>query len=376
VAVVTTSPHPRILISLNRHAAEAVMKMKRTIDRLTGNEDGATLVFVGLLMVSLFLFMALAVDVGMMFSARAEAQRAADSAALAGASAFLDVPAPQREETAKTRGEDYATRNLMMRQPIAPEEVSISLVASANGATRVRAEVVREEVPMRFARLLNIPFVRIGAAAEAEALNASNANCLKPFALPDQKFGPDDWGKLVKIWVVGGEEHVLVGFNDNEPPGLGNIKDHIAAKCIDGNSAALGDNLLWEKPGSANPGQGGDGVGQVMNGMKELLDHPPLTWNDGPNGHVDGSFVQEDWASSKRVGNVVLYAGTEGKEPGTNQVEVVNFARVYFSHDENKGANPNEPYTVWGRIFPVDGQPGSCPGGECSENTFLLRLVK
>ena len=58
--------------------------------RRLGNERGATLVFLAVSLGALFGFMALAIDLGMMYVAHEDAQRAADAGALAGASAFLD----------------------------------------------------------------------------------------------------------------------------------------------------------------------------------------------------------------------------------------------------------------------------------------------
>ncbi|MGH2394838.1 MAG: pilus assembly protein TadG-related protein, partial [Candidatus Limnocylindria bacterium] len=49
------------------------------------DERGSTIVFVSLAMAALLSIVALAVDVGMLYTARGEAQRAADAAALAGA---------------------------------------------------------------------------------------------------------------------------------------------------------------------------------------------------------------------------------------------------------------------------------------------------
>ena len=57
------------------------------------DERGGTLVLVAVVIVALFGFAALAVDVGMGYTASEEAQRAADAGALAGASAFLDFQA-------------------------------------------------------------------------------------------------------------------------------------------------------------------------------------------------------------------------------------------------------------------------------------------
>ena len=64
---------------------------RRFLDPLK-NERGATIVFVSLLMAAVLGMAALAIDVGMLYNARAEAQRAADSAALAGAGSLMVAP--------------------------------------------------------------------------------------------------------------------------------------------------------------------------------------------------------------------------------------------------------------------------------------------
>ena len=52
------------------------------------NEQGATLMFVALMLISFISIFALAVDVGLWLNTRSEAQRTADAAALAGAGIF------------------------------------------------------------------------------------------------------------------------------------------------------------------------------------------------------------------------------------------------------------------------------------------------
>jgi hypothetical protein len=317
---------------------------------------------------------AFAIDTGMLFSARSDAQRAADTAALAAASAFFDASVDGRPALAEERGVDFATRNDMLHSGIAPEEVAIELVINTPSIMRARATVRREEVSTFFAGIWGMKTLPVAAVAEAEVRNTATADCLKPFALPDQDFSPGSgyvYGDLVEIWVVGGEDYVLVGFNDNEPPGLGNIQPFITDKCTDGQSAAMEDELLWEKPGSATGGQGGDGVGQVMNGMKDLLASDNLTYDPATK-----TFSKEEWWSSPRVGNVVLYDYDSYKDPGINQIVVKNFARVYFSHDSGQAGNPNNPYTVWGRIFPMEGLLDDCEGEGCAANAFTIRLVK
>jgi hypothetical protein len=349
--------------------------------RLDGRRSGAVIVVVAITLVLIVGMAAFAIDTGMLLSARADAQRAADAAALAAASAYFDAPVAERAALAEARGTDFATRNALLKSQIAADEVAIALLTNTEATLRVRATVARPEVSTFFAGIWGITSLPVSAAAEAEVGGAISADCLKPFALPDESFGPSQttykWGDLVEIWVVGGEDHVLVGFNDNEPPGLGNIEPYISQKCVDGQTAAMGDELLWEKPGNVKDGQGGDGHGQVKKGMDALLaSDPNLVYNETTGKFNRNGVIDDDWASSTRVGNVVLYDYDLYKDPGINQVKVTNFARVYFSHTTGQAANPNNPYTVWGRVFPLDGLAGECEVEPCPANLKRIRLVK
>jgi hypothetical protein len=343
---------------------------KMTLD---GRRSGAVIVVVAITLVLIVGMAAFAIDTGMLLSARADAQRAADAAALAAASAYFDAPLAERAALAEARGTDFATRNELLKSQVAAGEVAILLVTNTAATLRARATVRREAVPTFFAGIWGIRTLPVAATAEAEVGGAISADCLKPFALPEQDFTSGDrWGELVKIWVVGGEDYVLVGFNDNEPPGLGNIEPFISQKCVDGQTAAMDDNLLWEKPGNVTDGRGGDGNGQVRNGMNRLLaSDTGLSYNEST-----GTFNRDDWASSPRVGSVVLYDYDAYKDPGINQIRVSNFARVFFSHTTGQAANPNNPYTVWGRVFPLDGLAGECEVEPCPDNLKRIRLVQ
>ena len=353
-------------------------------DRKLKSRDGAVIVVVALMIVVIIGMAAFAIDIGMLLSARADAQRAADAAALAAASAYMDAPLADRQTLAEARGTDFATRNEMLHDGIAAGEVQIVMVTNTAATLRVRATVRRPAVSTFFAGIWGKNTLPVAAAAEAEVRSALGADCLKPFALPDTDFPATGeggkWGQPVKVWVVGGEEYVLVGFNDNEPPGLGNIEPFISNKCVDGQSAALEDELLWEKPGNAQPGQGGDGVGQVRNGMEKLLASDPTLEYDpeSPSGFSRDGVPEYNWGDSPRVGNVVIYNYDEMKASGTSDLRVLNFARVFFDYDENKGANPNNPYTVWGRVFPAAGTAGGgVLGADCTlPGSCVIRLVQ
>jgi Tfp pilus assembly protein PilX len=146
------------------------------------DERGSVTVMVALAMVALIGLLALGVDLGALFNARSEAQRAADAAALAGASAFLEHQQSNARTIAERRATEFATSNAIRGEPIAPEELAVSV--DLERAT-VRAAVRRDGVPTWFARLLGVDAVDVGAEATAWAAPAGAAQCVKPFAVPD-----------------------------------------------------------------------------------------------------------------------------------------------------------------------------------------------
>lgn len=159
-------------------------------------ERGATLVSVTLLL-AVFLGMgAIAIDIGMANAAAADAQRAADAAALAGASAFIDYPnylespadSVRTDSAARARVYEVALSHFMKADPIDSSEVYITYLPSEDPA-KVRVGIARPGIITWFAHIFGINELIIGrkAAAVAESQAASN-NCMKPFLLPDRWF--------------------------------------------------------------------------------------------------------------------------------------------------------------------------------------------
>ena len=93
------------------------------------NERGATIALVAVSLTAMLGMGALAVDLGMLRKARVDAQRTADAAALAGASAFIDnnVPLAARDD-ARERALDYANRNYV-------GGTTVNVDSSAGGTT-------------------------------------------------------------------------------------------------------------------------------------------------------------------------------------------------------------------------------------------------
>lgn len=149
---------------------------------MMGSRRGSVTVVVALALTVLVALMALAIDLGALFNARSEAQRAADAAALAGASAFLEYQDAAATQPARTRAVEYATSNEIRNLFVHQDEVTVWVDTDSS---TVRAAIRREGVPTWFAGLFGIDAVDIGAEATAWAGNAGAAQCVKPFAVPD-----------------------------------------------------------------------------------------------------------------------------------------------------------------------------------------------
>jgi len=156
--------------------------MTKTPRPIWRNEKGAATVLVAVSLAALVSMMALGIDIGMLFNAKSEAQRAADSAALAGASAFLDFPAKEAPKPAQQRAVEYAIQNQIRNEAVEESEVAVQV--NVDSAT-VTVTVRRSGISTWFAKLLSVSEVAISATATAQASNAGVAQCLKPFAVPD-----------------------------------------------------------------------------------------------------------------------------------------------------------------------------------------------
>ena len=164
------------------------------------DEGGSATVIVALTMAALIGLLALGIDLGALFNARSEAQRAADAAALAGASAFLEYQHENARRVAVERATEFATSNDIRSTPIAPEDVAVSVNVDSS---TVRVSVRRDGVPTWFARLFGVDAVNVSAEATAWAGAAGAAQCLKPFAIPDMWEETSDDLNGNRIWDEG-----------------------------------------------------------------------------------------------------------------------------------------------------------------------------
>jgi Flp pilus assembly protein TadG len=168
--------------------------------RLTGfrkfarDESGFSLVFVGLGCMAFVAASMLAIDVGMLMTARSQAQNAADAGALAGATALAFDDWNDRSATgpAVVNAIAAAQANKVIGETVSVAPADVEFVNDPTGQpSRVRVHVWRNAahnnpVSTLVAQYFGIKTADISAVAMAEASPANAMTCVKPFTIPDK----------------------------------------------------------------------------------------------------------------------------------------------------------------------------------------------
>src|SRR5215831_18185338 len=90
-------------------------------------QDGFVLIVVAALLAALTGFLALAVDIGVLYSARTSAQEVADAASLAGAFTFINDTQSPQPQTASNHALQVALNNSILGQPVAAAGVNVNV---------------------------------------------------------------------------------------------------------------------------------------------------------------------------------------------------------------------------------------------------------
>ena len=160
------------------------------------SQDGIVLFMTAAGLVALLGFMALAIDAGMLYTARADCQKIADAAALAGAKeAFFYTPTDP-VATAQTAAVSAARANYV------PRDSNDNRLQTANIVVRTAERTVQVTVtrtaanlnPVQtfFGKIFGINSVDVSAMATAEVYRPTvggpifGSKCIKPWLLPDQ----------------------------------------------------------------------------------------------------------------------------------------------------------------------------------------------
>jgi hypothetical protein len=141
---------------------------------------------VAAVMILLFLSLtALAIDYGMIKTAKAEAQRAMDGAALAGASAFTEPdPTFNKDSGAKARAKALAVKHTVRRTVIDTTAAHMTVTVDLANSN-VTATYSVPPMSLWFGRRFGTSTMGLTATAKAHAENTNTATCVKPVAIPD-----------------------------------------------------------------------------------------------------------------------------------------------------------------------------------------------
>jgi Flp pilus assembly protein TadG len=209
------------------------------------SDEGAIIIFAAMAMLVLIGFMAFAVDYGVFWESRGQAQNTADTAAMAAAVSWaLDVPDADSDATLQADRNKYATESAAQVAKIntvwnvAPSVTTTLPTPPATGCPSgspavdcIKVDIFRDTahgnaLPVYFGHLLGISSQDIQASALAGVLVAGASDCLAPIALPDKFNDYDDKGKL-KAWKTDAK---FDKYDWKDPDGGGPQKDQAVLK--------------------------------------------------------------------------------------------------------------------------------------------------
>jgi Flp pilus assembly protein TadG len=358
------------------------------------NERGVALVMMALMVFLILGVSAMVVDYGMIKAAKAEAQRAMDAAALAGASAFLiPDPATDYEAIATERAHEFAYKHSVQTVPITAGEDSVTVDVAAK---TVRVDWYRSNLPLWFANIFGTSTMGLRATATARAAESGVSECLKPVALPDiwqnnnnttlgqgNKPVPEDrngnnlWDYTdtngngiidpgeIEPWTFNtGDVYdpPTTGYGTGYRDGVGSgyvskTKDYgrqVLVQTFDPKDAlvesyfrtwaenettrgtdSMAASIRGERCTAGAVGTNyrqGNGAKEPLGDAWEYLinQDPSAHWNDATN-TVDGSTSGGNWLDqSPRVVTVGLYDPQYAGMPQTNDIQFTNFAKVWL----------------------------------------------
>lgn len=372
-------------------------------------QSGTALVVVAFGMLAFTSAVALAIDVGMLTTARTEAQRAADSAALAGAGAFLG--SPDNEGLARYLATDFAARNAVRKESVTvlEEDIAVDTDARTVKVTVYRVRDRGNAINTFFARVFGIDEVNVAATATAEATPAGGIRCLLPVAVPDRWYeaggpgnDPDDYNP------EDGDQYIPWAQPGTDPPAFndeftGYAEADVGMRIpLKSNTANGGLNPSWYYPWRP-PGQSGGSdyrtnvstcvdptidyfvgievdtepgnmAGPTRQGFADLIDQDPTaSWNDTMKCVVDDGYQASADASkcrnSPRIRPIPLFNPTEEPDPGSKPFHFTNFAGIFVDEVQGK--------SVFGRWLGYTGVRPAAPDEDTTAGPLfkVLRLI-
>jgi hypothetical protein len=191
---------------------------KNLLPQRSHDEKGQTILLVAISLISLLAMAALAIDVVTLYSARSEIQRAADTAALAGAKAIADsgittlLLTDTNFSTVQTWATTAATNQVnaaLQNNPVAGTSlgpVTPIFDWTRQGDPQITVQLTSSNLPTFFSKIWKANPPTVGASATAEAYNPANLPNFTPIA-----------PKGVKPWLVANADPLNPGNNFVDP---------------------------------------------------------------------------------------------------------------------------------------------------------------
>ena len=381
--------------------------MKR-LTRLRRDESGMTYVFIGLSLMALLSASMLAIDVGMLMTARSQAQNSADAGALAGATALVYDSYTDRTDTgpAKTSAVNAAVANQVIGRTVSVTPNEVEFLNDPSGEpNRVKVTVSRmggNAVSTLIARYFGTETVGIGATATAEAAPANAMKCVKPFTIPDKwierQTPPWDPTDTYEAYDRRGQPlanpDVYIPAGQTGYSGYNAVADRgtlLTIRAGTGNNISPsfyfsiglggetgGSEYRWNiancnttvyRPGDLLLAEPGNMVGPTTQGAEDLIARDPSAYWDTARNRVVSRFGEH----SPRIFPLPIYDPVYydiGKQNSRNaDLKVANW--IGFFLDEVRGND------LYGRITPISGiydnNAGPAPNGVFP---LAIRLIR
>ena len=367
-------------------------------------ERGMTLVLVAMCILVFIGIAALAVDVGVLYTAHTSTQHAADAGALAGAFTFVDNPIAPQPATAVDAAVRITNKNNVLGTSagITASDVTVDVpnrrvtVVVPRNASRGNA------VTLYFARIFGLTTSDIAASGTAEASKTpTGSSCIKPIYIPNTALSPaadattacnatppqimfDPATGQTSAWMqtLANQGYgALITLKPNSPPGalvpsqyytlnLGAGAATYAcvwSSCM--SDPACGANQSIVQCGSQYPVKTGNMVGPTKQGVGNLIGNPPDTWG-GIGDYISPGGTHSSTSNSLTVAPVwddcaqMILPGTNGQ-----QATVIGFVEIFV--DGIQGTN-----VVGHVVDPLGCGPGGAGAGGTGPFATPIRLVQ
>jgi len=346
-------------------------------------ERGAIIILAALVMIVVLGAAALAIDVGVLYTARTQCQNAADSGALACAGYMLTLNNLNAGAVSKlkNKGVEYANLNKVLSQPvtITSANVTVNLGLKRCKVCVPRTAASGNPVPTYFARVWNRYSADVSACATAEIANAQTSNCIKPWALPDafddaNGNGAFDAGEYYAKGVTsygtdyrhnGNDVGIPLIVKQSNPqsaiaPGQFFPIDLPIPNSPDTGGDRYRDNIVSCNTTGVNIGdtlftENGNMIGPTKQGVGDLIALDPNAVWDSAHGQIANSAYGA--AGSPRIIRIPFFDPNAPPISGKTTVIVTNIASLFLESIDGNG-------TVHARVMLATGQnPGGIPGG-------------